>query len=175
MKKSLFLGTFLSFGLLFSTQVNASEQDLSEEIEIKASEFIFDGTQKEIEIGNITVRALDYNPQIFSNRISILGAGVWDYLGDDVFSGESRVFPSAGGDYMVNLIHPTKEMYLYQLKERDDLWDTTVEPFKVSGELYYEVVFRNISGWVDGDNNKAEFFVNKLAPAFTKVTAGFWD
>ena len=173
MKKKLIFGVLLS-GFLFSNQVEAAE--IKEEP--KAIEFKFDGTTDEIIKENIIVRELQHNPHVFNERVSIMGAGVWDYLGESTFSIESSVFPSNGGDYMVSLIHPKdkKAKFIYELKEQDPLWSSTVERFTIEGPgEYYEVEFRGISGWLDGDDNQAEFFLSKLAPSFTTVSAGFWD
>lgn len=195
MKKLLYSSLLLS-SFLFSNEAGATSLDSTEQIQntnfqeitlekpiveettVEPLEFIFDGTQTEITHGDITVRKLSYNPLIFKNRITTLGAGVWDYLGEEYFTNDSSVYPSYGGDYMVTLIHPRNAKYIYELREQDPIIYQTVDRFTIDdeGELpYYEIVFRNISGWVDGDDGQAEFYLSKLAPSFTKVSAAFWD
>lgn len=96
------------------------------------------------------------------------GAGTWDYLGSDEFTTQSRNFESGGGDFMICLSSdsPHGHYALFeedpfnpddQVRTNDGLLNGLDFPGDFNSSGCY--AFRGISGYVDGTNGKAEFYV----------------
>jgi hypothetical protein len=113
------------------------------------------------------------------------GSGTWDYMGSDVFTSQSKNFPSGGGDFKICLSNDSKEGY-YKLWEEDpyavdkqvpDDYVDGYDPyfpydFNDSGPSGYKcLIYHSIGGWVDGDNNQAEFYVTKSTGGNSTVRA----
>jgi hypothetical protein len=100
--------------------------------------------------------------------ISPDGAGEWDYLGSDDFTWQSRNFESGGGDFMICLSSDSPHGD-YQLWEEDPF--NSDDPVRLNDGLLNHLIFpddfdssgcyafRGISNYVDGANDKAEFYV----------------
>ncbi|MGE7624885.1 hypothetical protein ACQKMD_18110 [Viridibacillus sp. NPDC096237] len=88
---------------------------------------------------------------------------------------KSKIYPSNGGDYRVVVSQSYFGPYLYSLKEHDPLFDATVKNFDFSGAGVYEMIFRDISNWCDGDDGLAEFFLVKLTMTSNDEYVSFWD
>ncbi|MEK9197052.1 hypothetical protein ACH0B5_17935 [Ureibacillus sp. 179-F W5.1 NHS] len=123
-----------------------------------------------VEMANLSLKS-NYN----NTGISLLGAGEWDLIGDEFVGSKSSIYPSHGGDYRVTIVQSKFGPYLYSLREHDPLLDTTVKNFKFSGAGFYEMIFPDISGYCDGDNGQAEFFIYKSTMQSTKDLITFWD
>ncbi|MDN4075516.1 hypothetical protein [Fictibacillus terranigra] len=113
---------------------------------------------------------------------AIAHAGGWDYQGSDVFTHQSKIFLSGGGDFKICLSSNSKSGY-YELYDEDPFdRDDVVYSNGIRG-LYYKTagshdfdshgchVFRNIGKYVDGD--QAEFYLAKYSGGNSKVYA--WD
>lgn len=100
------------------------------------------------------------------------GTGDWDPQGSDEFTNQSEIFLSGGGDFKICLSSDSQPGF-YQLYEEDPYnRDDAVYSNGTRG-LYYKTagsndfdengchVFRNISGYVDGD--QAEFYLKKYS------------
>jgi hypothetical protein len=109
------------------------------------------------------------------------GSGSWDYLGNDVFTTQSKNFSSGGGSFKVCLSKNSKEGG-YRLMEEDpanpDDWvpfedGTGYEPnypgigFDLNGCLTYH----NINEYVDGTNGQAELYLKKWSGGNSTVYA----
>jgi hypothetical protein len=111
------------------------------------------------------------------------GEGDWDNQGSDEFTNSSEIFLSSGGDFKICLSSDSQSGY-YQLFEEDPYNpddkvlsnDGTIGLyFKTAGSNDFDSngchVFKNISGYVDGD--QAEFYLEKYSGGNSFVTA--WD
>ncbi|TXK87138.1 hypothetical protein FVE24_18430, partial [Parageobacillus sp. SY1] len=100
-----------------------------------------------------------------SDSVSILGAGTWDYLGSSTFYVTSQTFYSGGGDLKIIIKQPyigPGYKWLYKLVEEDTVLNDTVATFEIPNDgKTYEVVF-DVRSFVDGDNGKAELYLEKL-------------
>lgn len=101
------------------------------------------------------------------------GAGEWDYLGTQTYIYSSKPVYSGGGDFKVCLssnMNISLSLHLYE----DDAGDN---PDEYVGSNYFSPgechVFSNIGKYVDGDNNKAEFYVSDYTGKYITVT--FYD
>ncbi|TCW41679.1 hypothetical protein EDC32_1011346 [Laceyella sacchari] len=104
------------------------------------------------------------------NGASTYGPGEWDYVGSSTFTYSSAYAYSGGGDFMVCLASgPSTTYYLYEYDPNN------ADEFV--GYVYLSAgqcgVFRGIGGYVDGDNKKAEFYVEKDVGG--TATVDFWD
>ncbi|MDQ0862401.1 hypothetical protein [Bacillus sp. V2I10] len=112
-------------------------------------------------------------------------AGGWDHQGSDEFTNSSEIFLSGGGDFKICLSSDSQSGH-YQLFEEDP-YNPDDEVYSNDGTLgltfNYTIpgdhdfdkngcyVFKNISGYVDGD--QAEFYLEKYSGGNSFVTA--WD
>jgi hypothetical protein len=113
-----------------------------------------------------------------SDNVSILGAGVWDYLGSSTFYTQSKTFYSGGGDLKIIISQPyigPGFKWLYKLEEEDPLLNDTVASFEIPNDGgIYEVIF-NVRSFVDGSDGKAELHLSKLTNPLTSVYTEWYD
>lgn len=119
------------------------------------------------------------------DQIVTLGAGSWDaWFGNPdeltVTPGYTRTFStvsSGGGNYKVRInANKTGGKLDLTLYESDG---SSVQKIKTITGLNTgdEYTFTGISDWVDGDNKKAELFINVYSHGNTKslVSLSYWD
>ncbi|NDU75810.1 hypothetical protein GWI34_24750 [Actinomadura sp. DSM 109109] len=116
-----------------------------------------------------------------SDRPGPLGAGEWDYQGVDVFTTQSKNFPSGGGNFKVCLSRDSKHGY-YRMMEEDPWDEDEYVPSNTGYDdlgFYYPgdtdsqncFVYRNLNRFRDGDNNQAEFYLRKWTGGNSTVKA----
>jgi hypothetical protein len=106
-----------------------------------------------------------------------LGPGEWDYLGSSALqvTGTYNYFTtnhvkSGGGDFAICLEDATSAgIFTVMEYDPDNADDKVREVYLSEGACS---ILRDIGGYVDGDNNRAEFYV---ATAGILGTIGFWD
>ena len=177
MKKILLIaGLMLVFGVfsvnINSTHASASEIDSPnvENGQIIESTVLEDGVTREI---------IKISDDPYAKIITPMGAGVWDLIGEDLFKSRSKTVYSHGGDFKV-VIHQYKYIsgviYMYKLVEEDPLLELAVDNFNGPKSVgTFEVIYRGINGWVDGDDGTAELHLEKLTYPFDNVYVEFWD
>ncbi|WP_146553234.1 hypothetical protein [Rummeliibacillus sp. SL167] len=129
---------------------------------------------KNIPLAKTQIRKISDDPNylkkqkfnFFGNTITPFGAGQWDYIGEDTFKSQSKIFHSGGGDLMIYIEQPYGGLlgskWWYKLYEKSPTWESVVSSFYLENEAgAYEVVF-DVRDWVDGDNKKAELYLSKL-------------
>ncbi|MFF3333481.1 hypothetical protein ACFYWX_28680 [Streptomyces sp. NPDC002888] len=88
------------------------------------------------------------------------GAGEWDNLGrHDVYYDSqyrTKAVKSSGGAFKACIFTSSSESSFYELQESDKGHDDKLVAEVRNGGCY---TFRNIDAYVDGDNNRAEFFI----------------
>lgn len=114
------------------------------------------------------------------NAVSPMGSGEWDYLGIHyTASGENPsdyVF-SGGGSFKYQIYYGPKDGAWYELRERDP--DNTDDIIYGNGYRYFwlypgdVLVYSGLNFAVDGDNNKAEFYVKEGFTGAAQVK--YWD
>ncbi|RAS86423.1 hypothetical protein [Priestia endophytica] len=101
------------------------------------------------------------------------GAGEWDYIDSDIFSHESKIFPSGGGDIKICLSSSPSEGYYYLYEEDSFASDDYI------GKVYLKDMFDckvfNVHGYVDGNNNQAEIYVSKSPNDGQTAKIDFYD
>ncbi|WP_437978308.1 hypothetical protein WMF11_17825 [Sorangium sp. So ce295] len=107
---------------------------------------------------------------VMTSSTASAGSGEWDYVGSSSFSYTSAVVKSAGGDFMICLESGPSGYYsLYE--------DDSSNADEYVGYVYLRPgacgAFRGIGGFVDGDNDRAEFYVYKSFGGSATMT--FWD
>jgi hypothetical protein len=187
MKKSFtIVAAALAFGLLTTnSSAYASSNDVvdnNNEIDpVVAQDGPKDGINDESSV-NIKITKINKIPQRPNqdnpNTITPLAAGDWDYLGSSTFASQSKVFYSGGGNFKVYIEQPYKGpgfQWHYKLVEDDPDFDDTVKSFELPNEYgYYQVDF-SVGSFVDGDNAKAELYMQKLTNPTTSVYSDWWD
>lgn len=109
----------------------------------------------------------------FSAQARTAGAGEWDKLGTYTYIYSSNPVYSGGGDFRVCLSSKSNfsvTLHLYEDDAGDNQDDYVGANYFSPGECYN---FNNIGKYVDGDNNKAEFFVFDYSGKYVTVT--FYD
>ncbi|AEI41011.1 hypothetical protein [Paenibacillus mucilaginosus] len=110
-------------------------------------------------------------PTVEKSQAAPAGAGEWDYVGSSTFTYSSAVAKSAGGDFLVCLESGPSGYYNLYEDDPDGNADERV------GYVYLYAgacgAFRSIGGFVDGDNNRAEFYVYKAFGG--TATVSFYD
>lgn len=103
------------------------------------------------------------------------GPGEWDDLGShDVFYRSmyrTDAVKSAGGDFKACITTTTTENEAYHLREGDGDPQHTQRVATVYGAGCW--IFRDIGSYVDGDNNRAEFFIGTTDGSMLRVH--YWD
>lgn len=189
--RNLFLGFLLAGGsFLFYNDAeaaelsNSTEEQQGEQSEVETIYFTED--QDILITDDVIIRRISDTPSVemaklslksnyINTGISVLGAGEWDLIGDEFVGGRSSIYPSHGGDYRVVVNQSKYGPYLYSLKEQDTYFNTNVKSFDFSGAGVYEMIFPNISGYCDGDDGLAEFFIHKSTMTSTADYISFWD
>lgn len=107
----------------------------------------------------------------FASSMETLGSGEWDYIGYDYFRTQSKNFYSGGGDFMICLDSSSPKGNYYLFEEDPYARDDKVAGVYFnggSGDNFYKVgnlphchIFRDIGGFVDGTNDRAEFYVSR--------------
>ena len=181
MKKitAFFLGIFALSVFAFDNDVHAAKQIGKPEAPIGFDE---EGGENDTSMVNLKITKISDYPMLQPYTyptMSIMGAGEWDLIGDETFRNNTSIYNSGGGNLRLVINQPTNgglfpTNYMYNLKEDDPLWQATIDSFYLPGQGIFEVEF-NVSGFVDGDNNKAEVFLQKLNMTSTDVYVQFWD
>lgn len=200
MKKSILSSLLLASSfLLFQNGASASEQDVSSNQPLESTEEVihFDATKQEVLITDeFIIRALDEDElnslkktqSLFDNRNENLNLltdgqvpellnGVWDELGYETVFSRSNVWASNGGDYRVLFVQDEHGPVFYRLKEEDEggRSENVGGQFYFTGADGYEMIWRNISSYVDGDNGLAEFFIDKQTHTSSGTWMAFYD
>lgn len=93
------------------------------------------------------------------------GEGEWDYLGHDRFTHYSINFHSGGGNMKFHLSQSTatSQYQTYAVREYDETnSDETLFTFSLPGSTgTWEIIISGVSNFVDGDNGKAEIYLEK--------------
>ena len=167
MKKSL-IKTLLSLTVISS---------MAYPLHASAEETInFDGeTETYVETKDVSIKKISDEVSNTNSILTPYGAGVWDLIGYENVGKTSKVYPSSGGNYKVIIEQPSYGPYLYSLREKDNDLYQTVDKFNITGKGTYETVFKDIGGYVDGDNKKAEFYIYKSTMTSTKNFIAFYD
>ncbi|MGF7535080.1 hypothetical protein AAGG74_15525 [Bacillus mexicanus] len=161
MKKSILalsLSVSLLFGLgtsLFSSPAKALEVDGED-----------NPTPK-----NVKIEYLD-KPIPF---IKPAGSGEWDFIGEEKWTRKSSVVYSGGGDLYIEFKGGKNITGNYSLWEDDPNFDDVVSTNFNIPKPGMAVIFRDIGGWVDGDNKKAEFYLRMMSGPTGYVTTLWLD
>ncbi|MFJ7733149.1 hypothetical protein ACIQXF_14770 [Lysinibacillus sp. NPDC097231] len=187
MKKNLLSGLLLASSfLLFNNDVSAAEQSTSTgQLSEESTENIvyFDMDKQDILVtDDVIIRKIGpssnslLNTLSLNQDISLLGNGVWDLLGYETVYSQSSIWHSDGGDFKVVIDQTDFGPVFYQLKEEDTYTSQSVGSQQlVSGTGVVEIVYRNITSYVDGDNNLAEFYMTKLTHKSNGYLMAFYD
>ncbi|MFJ7186017.1 hypothetical protein [Lysinibacillus xylanilyticus] len=182
MKKSLFSGILLASSfLLFNNDVSAAEQSTStDQPSDESTENIvyFDlDTQDLLVTDDVIIRKIDPSSNTSLNPdISLLGNGVWDLLGYETVFSKSSIWQSEGGDFKVVIEQNDYGPVFYQLKEEDTSTSQSVGSQQhISGTGMAEIVYRDITSYVDGDDKLAEFYMTKLTHKNNGYFMAFYD
>ena len=121
------------------------------------------------------VAALLVPSSALANTINPLGAGEWDYLGEETlysYGAESHVYASGGGDYKIcrdSYVGPSGDVKVELWEYDPDSYNDYVGArYLARGECGY---FYNIGGFVDG--SQAEFFAKSRTSS--TIHLSFWD
>lgn len=183
MKKNLSLALLFVISFGFSNDVHAVELNPTandHSVEMKEKETIYFEEDQDILItDNVIIKRISDTPDLSAkhndDELVTAGAGVWDLIGDEFVGGKSSIYPSHGGDYRLVINQSEYGPYLYSLREHDPIMWQTVDNFSISGKGIYEMIFRNISGYCDGDDGLAEFYLEKLSHRRVYDYVQFWD
>ncbi|MCQ6562835.1 hypothetical protein [Paenibacillus mendelii] len=156
-RRTLFLALTLALAIPFST-ASASGKDGAEKTAASVS----------------VVRA---NGDV----VTPMGAGEWDYLGQRSTSSSenpSNYVHSGGGDFKYKVVSGPSGGAWYQLREYDpnNADDIITDPNGYSYFYLYTgdtLIYRGISGAIDGDNKKAELYVKESFSGSAQVQ--YWD
>lgn len=108
-----------------------------------------------------------------AEKAGTAGAGEWDKLGTYTYTYSSPTVYSTGGDFRVCLSGSTPfsvSLHLYEDDPGDNPDDYVGANYFSPGECH---TFGSIGKFVDGSNNKAEFFVTDYSGKSKTVT--FYD
>ncbi|MGM0884594.1 MAG: hypothetical protein ACQEXQ_26600 [Bacillota bacterium] len=109
-------------------------------------------------------------PTTVNAEITPMGAGEWDYLGSSTFVNSSAIAKSSGGDFLVCLESGPSGYYNLYEYDPDNADDKVGYVYLYPGACG---AFRSIGGFVDGDNQRAEFYVYKAWGG--TATVSFYD
>ena len=115
-----------------------------------------------------------------SPLITTMTAGKWDYItSDTIKNGNSKIVSSYGGDFQFEIFQPDIGpgfQWLYQVYEDDGkLGDDYVGKYLLKNTSKVQEITLNARGYIDGDNNKAEFYIKKMTVPTRSVTVLFYD
>ncbi|MBO8200934.1 hypothetical protein JW613_21870 [Streptomyces smyrnaeus] len=103
------------------------------------------------------------------------GPGEWDDLGTHGVYYQSRyrtkAVKSGGGDFKACITTTSTDSEFYDLLEQDSDPIRAKRVSQVRGAGCW--IFRNIGAYVDGDNNRAEFFIGTIDGGMKRVH--YWD
>ncbi len=186
--KKLFLMSLLLVGsTVFADGAKAAETEVKASSQKDSETIYFDENQELLITDDVIIRKISDNPIDIKlanlspkynhnySDIVITGAGEWDLLGDETVGATSGIYPSRGGDYRVVVSQSKFGPYLYALKEDSPGISLTVKNFNFSGTGTFEMIFRDISGYCDGSDGLAEFYIFKSTMQSTKDYISFWD
>ena len=189
MKKSLLFGLLLAGSfLLYDYDASAAESSTSTGQTSESTDNIiyFDSDKQDILVtDDIIIRTISPLTSDFystSNKYKEdinslpIATGTWDVLGGEYVKAKSNVWASTGGDYQVEVAQEDYGPVFYQLKEQDPTFDDNVgDTLHVSGSRIVALTYRNISHYCDGDNNLAEFYMEKLTHTSKPYYMVFYD
>lgn len=131
-----------------------------------------------IKISDVPILPGGYKATPQLGLVSPMGAGEWDKIGNDYFSSRSKTFYSGGGDLMIEITqfrNGNGTKWLYKLMEEDPVWNDTVKSFELPQEKGTWIMKFDVRTWVDGDNNKAELYLEKLTYPLDDVYTVWYD
>jgi hypothetical protein len=121
------------------------------------------------------------NPfKIEPGTFTTFGAGEWDYLTYDyINNGSSKIVSSGGGDFMFVIDQPyigPGFTWLYKVYEDDGaIGDDVVGTWEMGNYDDPQAFIINARNYVDGDNDKAEFYIKKMTVPTQTVLVEFYD
>ncbi|MUK86825.1 hypothetical protein GMD78_00210 [Ornithinibacillus sp. L9] len=103
--------------------------------------------------------------------------GQWDYIGGSLFTNESHIFHSTGGDIRIDIFidHFPSSLaipYVFQLREQDTFSSYLVKQIEIKEHRRWEVSVRGLN---DGSNGKSELFLRKLTYPSRSVYTEWYD
>lgn len=115
-----------------------------------------------------------------SPQFTIFGAGEWDYITYDyINTGASKIVSSYGGDFMFLIDQPyigPGFTWMYKVYEDDGtIGDDVVGTFTLANHGDPQSAIVNARNYIDGDNNKAEFYIQKMTVPTQQVYVEFYD
>jgi hypothetical protein len=115
-----------------------------------------------------------------SSQFTTFGAGTWDYLTYDYINTEkSIIVNSGGGDFMFIITQPNIGpgfSWMYKVYEDDGaVGDDTVGYYSLGNYSDPQAIIIDARPFVDGDNNKAEFYIEKTTVPTRSVLVEFYD
>lgn len=201
MRKSILSSLLLAGSfLLFQNSASASEIDASASQSSESTDDIiyFDATEQDVLITDeMIIRAVrdedrvnslsrihslsnEYNEgyeSLLNGEVDTLaGNGVWDMIGYQYVYSKSEVYPSSGGDYLVEINQEINGPIFYRLKEKDtNSSDNVGNQFMLSGAELYSIEYRDITKYCDGDDGLAEFYMEKQTHTSNGTFMVFYD
>jgi len=179
MKKSLLAGILLAGSfLLFNNDASAAEANTSSVQPPESMENViyFNSDTQDILITDDFI-ITTVNESDSSLPVRPLLNGKWDPLGSETVFSKSSVYYSDGGSFMVDVSQTDYGPVFYQLKEYDETNadDSVGSPISVSGKKSINLTYRDLSRYCDGDNGKAEFYMEKLTHTSSGYLMAFYD
>ncbi|EWG09314.1 hypothetical protein [Cytobacillus firmus] len=156
-----------------------SAQDLEEYTEIENGK---DGlnTQPGFVENSITIMESQIPLKRDSSPITTLGAGTWDYItSDTINTSASKIVHSNGGNFRFVVDQPSIGpgfTWMYKIMEDDGaIGDDTLGTVTLSNIGTPQEIIVDARNYVDGDNNKAEFYIIKMTVPTRSVYVEFYD
>ncbi|CAL9670982.1 hypothetical protein [Streptomyces sp. enrichment culture] len=128
----------------------------------------------------LAVSSVTASLSLFAAPHAQAGPGEWDDLGwKSFYKDSSEYYPyrttavkSSGGDFKVciNTAATEDNGLLYRLMEEDPGYDDQVGDYLTEPGCW---VFRKIGSFVDGDNNRAEFYIR--TNDVSAMSVHYWD
>ncbi|MCQ6268689.1 hypothetical protein M1K46_24250 [Fictibacillus sp. WQ 8-8] len=116
---------------------------------------------------------------LFLPANSAFASSGWDYVGESTFSKASVPVKSTGGDFKVCLAEGWSwEGYVKLMENDPDGKDEVVDPLLDFGKWLDKdhcAVWTNLDKYVDGDNNRAEFYIVKSQGDDVKIRIYYYD
>ncbi|WP_256815767.1 hypothetical protein LG291_25500 (plasmid) [Cytobacillus firmus] len=156
-----------------------SALDLEEYTEIENGK---DGlnTQPGFVENSITIMESQIPLKRDSSPITTLGAGTWDYItSDTINTSASKIVHSNGGNFRFVVDQPSIGpgfTWMYKIMEDDGaIGDDTLGTVTLSNIGTPQEIIVDARNYVDGDNNKAEFYIIKMTVPTRSVYVEFYD
>ncbi|WP_053435942.1 hypothetical protein [Sporosarcina globispora] len=137
-------------------------------------------TQLGFEEETITVKESPIPLKKNSSQFTTFGAGEWDYItSDTINTGASKIVSSSGGYFMFIVDQPSIGpgfTWMYKIYEDDGaVGDDTVGTVTLENIGSPQSIIVNARNYLDGDNNKAEFYIVKMTVPTRSVDVEFYD